>query len=124
MVRWTEVPAFAQGKPRRRPLRGPGTLALVLAITGYTLVLASRQHALLGYMILIFGFSAGNFMRIFGPLKPFGGMERVDEWDEATRYRAIAFTYAVVSVTVPLGVILLPTWSNLAGWDMARLSQA
>lgn len=123
MVRWTGVPAFAEGRPRRRPLRGPATLALGLAAIGFALVLASPRQALLGYVILIVGFSAGNFMRIFGPLKPIGSTERVDEWDVATRARAIAFTYAVVSVTVPLGLILLGAWANFAGWTMPRMSE-
>lgn len=124
MVRWTGVPALAQGKPRRRPLRGPATLALLLATMGYAVVLASRRYAFLGYVILIFGMSVGNFMRVFGPLKPLGSIERVDEWDEVTRYRAIAFTYAIMSVTVPLSLILLMACVNLAGWDMSRLSMA
>ncbi|MFE8585702.1 hypothetical protein ACFX59_16570 [Sphingomonas sp. NCPPB 2930] len=124
MVRWTGVPALAEGKPRRRPLRGPATLALVLAATGYAMVLASQRYWLAGYIILTFGMSVGNFMRIFGPLKPWGSMERVDEWDEATRYRAVAFTYAIMSITAPLGLILLAACANLAGWDMPRLSMA
>ena len=124
MVRWTGVPALAEGKQRRRPLRGPSTVALVMAAMGYAVVLASQRYAYAGYIFLMLGMSVGNFMRIFGPLKPWGSMERVDEWDEATRYRAIAFTYTIISVTVPLGLILLTACANLAGWDMPQLSMA
>jgi len=124
MVRWTGIPALAEGKPRRRPLRGPATLALVLAVIGYAVVLWSQQRATLGYSVLIVGFSIGNFMKLLGPLKPFGSIERVDEWDQAARSRSIVFTYMMISVTVPLGLLLLVATANLAGWDMLRLSQA
>ena len=124
MVRWTGIPAFAEGRPRRRPLRGPATFSLILALAGYIMLLGSPRHAVFGLIILIVGLSIGHFMRLLGPLKPFGAMERVDEWDQAARARSIAFTYMLVSATAPLSLILLAAVANWARWDMARLSEA
>ncbi len=124
MVRWTGIPALAEGKPKRRPLRWPATFALIFAVAGYMLVLAVRGPTFLGWLGLIAGVSLGNVMRVWGPLKPFGAMEPTDEWDRATRARSIAFTYMTVSVTVPAGLCLLVAFAPLAGWDMAQLSRA
>ncbi len=97
-VRWTGIPALAEQPPRRRPMRWPATVALLLAFGGYAASLAMGMQggdAAIGYVVEIVGFAIGSLVQIVGPLKPIGGMEKADEWDRAIRARAYLFTFAV-----------------------------
>lgn len=110
MVRWTGVPALTEQPPRRRPLRWPATLALVLAFGGYGFSVANGMRfpaASLGYGIEMIGFAIGCFVQIWGPLKPFGGMEKADEWDRTIRARAYLVTFAVFVATTMTALVLL-----------------
>lgn len=121
-VRWTGIPALAAGHPRRRPLRWPATTALVLAIGGFAVLSISPASSapepfLIGYTAIMLGFGIAIVTRLLGPLKPYGTMERVDEWDRTMRDRAYAFTYTLTSVTLPALLLLLPGIALLAHWD-------
>ncbi len=110
MVRWTGIPALAEGKPKRRQLRWPATVALVLAFGGYGYSMAHAMRwpaASLGYGIEMLGFATGCFVQIWGPLKPFGSMERTDEWDRAVRARAYLVTFAVFAITTVAALTLM-----------------
>ena len=111
LVRWTGIPALSERSPRRRPLRWPATLALALAFAGFAIMaiagFAGRLY-FLGDAALMFGFAIGVFMKIFGPIKPYGTIiERVDEWDRAARSRAYLFTFAVFAVAALVGLMLI-----------------
>lgn len=110
MVEWTGIPALAKGTPKRRPLHWPATLALALAFGGYgfsVVHVMGFPAASLGYGIEMLGFAIGCFVQIWGPLKPFGGMERADEWDRAVRARAYLVTFAVFAVTTMIALALM-----------------
>lgn len=111
LVGWTGIPALSQQPPRRRPLRWPATLALILAFGGA--VIATVQGGAsngywIGYAALMVGFSIGNFTNIFGPLKPPASLvERVDEWDRSARAQAYLVTFGVFAVTVFVGLFAM-----------------
>lgn len=118
-VRWTGisklVDATAQKQQRRYHLRILPIITLGLASVGMAILLADRHNYWLGHTLLMVGFILGNFLPIFGPVKPWGGVARVDEWDRQVRHNAYFVTFATIS-----GVALLGTW--LLCW--LALSQA
>ena len=111
LVRWTGIPALSEQPPRRRPLRWPATLALTLALVGYATMAAvefAGRTSAIGNAALMVGFATGVFMKIFGPLKPYGTViERVDEWDRAARARSYLFTFVAFAVTTLVGLMLI-----------------
>lgn len=111
LVGWTGIPALSQRSPRRRPLRWPATLALVLAFGGAVVATAlgiDSNGYWIGYAALITGFSIGNFTSIFGPLKPPASLfERVDEWDRSVRSQAYLVTFGVFAATVFVGLFAM-----------------
>lgn len=111
LVGWTGIPALSQQPPRRRPLRWPATLALVLAFGGAIIATAQGIASTgywIGYAALMTGFAIGNFTNIFGPLKPPASLvERVDEWDRSVRSQAYLVTFGVFAVTVFVGLFAM-----------------
>ncbi|MCP4028162.1 MAG: hypothetical protein GY736_17905 [Sphingomonas sp.] len=111
LVGWTGIPALSQQPPRRRPLRWPATVALVLAFGGA--IIATMQGVIsngysIGYAALMVGFAIGNFTNIFGPLKPPASLvERVDEWDRSARAQAYLVTFGVFAATVFVGLFVM-----------------
>ncbi|WP_210359342.1 hypothetical protein [Sphingomonas beigongshangi] len=111
LVDWTGVPALASGHPRRRPMRWPAAITLALAAGGYAINLLGGLKGgsfAIGIGMQALAMCASGFIAGFGPLKPFGSMERVDEWDRAIRTRSYmaAFTTFVV-VTGAAAFLLL-----------------
>lgn len=125
LVDWTGIPALTQNPPRRRPLRWPATIALALAFAGIALSLSRGMQTplgLAGYGIEMLGFALGLFVKIVGPLKPFGGIETADEWDRTVRARAYLSTFAVFAITTMIALFLL--MAGLAfDWPKAALMQ-
>ncbi|WP_267388097.1 hypothetical protein [Sphingomonas sp. GC_Shp_3] len=121
-VRWTRIPAIV-APPRRRPLRMWSTLA-ILAATG-ALVVAIFWPALRwpGYAVLIAAFGIANFMPIFGPLKPWGGTEPIDERERANRARAFLIALSVISVVAVAGLWTIVALSIMGNWDVDLLRQ-
>jgi fatty acid desaturase len=111
MVRWTGIPqGLTDPSRRRRPLRWLSTLAAGAALAGFIASAAagfSGRAMWIGYTMLMAGFTIGTLVQVFGPLKPFGSSERVDEFDKALRDRAYLFTFPIFALTTLLGVILL-----------------
>lgn len=111
LVRWTGIPALTEQPVRRRPLRWPSTMALVLAGTGFVVAMAhtggTGRASAIGQAVLLCGFALGNVMKIHGPLKPFGSIEHVDEWDQVTRARAYLFTFAAFAAVTFAGLAVL-----------------
>ena len=111
LVRWTGVPRRMTDPSRhRRPLRWLSTLAAGAALAGFIASAAAGftgRAMWIGYSILMAGFTIGTLVQVFGPLKPFGSSERVDEFDKALRDRAYLFTFPVFALTTALGIILL-----------------
>lgn len=111
LVCWTGIPALSQRPPRRRSLRWPATLALVLAFGGAITTMAigaTGKGYWIGYIVLMTGFAIGNFVSIFGPVKPPASLvERVDEWDRSVRSQAYLVTFGVFAVTVFAGLFAM-----------------
>jgi hypothetical protein len=126
-VRWTGIPKYinfaAENRPRRYHLRIPPIITLSMASVGLTILLVDRHHYWLGYSLLMLGFVIGNFLPIFGPVKPWGDSVRVDEWDRQLRHNAYFFTFAAISGVAVAGTWLL-CWLALSrawtGTDIAR----
>lgn len=125
LVRWTGIPAMTEQPVRRRPLRWPSTGSLVLAVGGFVQMASSGmigRASWIGYAVLMLGFTLGNFMKIYGPLKPFGSIERVDEWDRATRARSYLVTFAVFAATTFVGLAML-LWGVGLNWPVAAIGR-
>ncbi|WP_426255297.1 hypothetical protein [Sphingomonas sp. DC2300-3] len=125
LVGWTGIPALSQHPPRRRPLRWPATIALALAFAGIALSLSRGMQtplALAGYGIEMLGFALAMVVKIVGPLKPYGGTEKTDEWDRAVRARAYLWTFAVFAITTMLALFALMAGLAL-DWPKPALMQ-
>lgn len=111
LVGWTGIPALSQQPPRRRPLRWPATIVLVLAFGGATIATVqgvTGNGYWIGYAALMTGFAIGNFTNIFEPLKPPASIiERVDEWDKSARKQAYLVTFGVLAATVFVGLFAM-----------------
>lgn len=119
-VRWTGIPkladTMAQGRQRRYHLRILPIITVALASGGMVLVLTNRHNYWLGYTLLMVGFISGNFLSIFGPVKPWGGSARVDEWDRQVRHNAYFVTFATISAVAILGIWLLCWFALSQAW--------
>lgn len=96
----TGIAALAEGKPRRRLLRWTPAVALLLAVTGIGIeFLAAPRQFSLGQSLLSVGFPIGMFCQLWGPVKPWGTQEAVDEWDRDLRRRAFLVGFASMGLT-------------------------
>ena len=111
LVSWTGVDALAQQPPRRRPMRWPTAIALTLAVGGYAVNLLCGLRSgtfAIGIGLQALAMASSGFIAGFGPLKPFGSIERVDEWDRALRTRSYMMTFTTfVFATAAASVLLL-----------------
>ncbi|WP_294334004.1 hypothetical protein [uncultured Sphingomonas sp.] len=123
LSRRTGIPALAEGRPRRRRMRWLPLLALTLAATGVVIeFLLSGRQFYLGYALVMVGFVGGVMFPLYGPVKPWGTAETVDEWDRDLRRRAFLVTFASMAVA---GLILfwgIAAIAALQGWSGADLS--
>jgi cytochrome bd-type quinol oxidase subunit 2 len=119
-VRWTGIPAFAVGHPRRRSLRWPSVVVLVLAVAGL-LVDLGQPNLWWGYAMLMLGFGVANLMPILGPVKPWGGPERVDESDRALRARAFLAAFSALAAVAVIGLWAIVGLSLVQGWTADAL---
>lgn len=115
LSRRTGIPAFAEGKPRRRLLRWTPVVALALAIPGLGIdLLSTARLAFFGHALLTCGFVIAVFCPIFGPIKPWGTVESVDEWDRDLRRRAFLVAFASMAFA---GLALFCTITAAAALD-------
>lgn len=105
-VTWTGIPALAAGTPRRRHLRWLPLMAVGCASAGlaWCLLHAWGRSYWIGYVLIMIGFSVGNLMPIWGPLRRFN--ERADEFERAQRRDSFLFGLAVVAAAGFAGVWL------------------
>jgi hypothetical protein len=122
----TGVPALARGQVRRRHLRWVPIVALAVATTGMLTGLIRIELVNAGYALVMLGFAIAILLPIFGPLKPWGSPERVDEFDRALRGRAMLAGFAAVSMAafvgiwVVIGLALIGDWPRFAILDQLR----
>jgi hypothetical protein len=127
-VRWTGIPQMIHGHPRRRSLRWTSMIVLLLAATGFVADLG-QPRAWWGYALLMLGFGVGNFLPIWGPVKPWGSHERADEFDRALRARAFLAAFsalaavAVISLWLIIGLSLVQAWTvDALRWTAMKLA--
>lgn len=120
----TGIPQFEQrlqGDRHRRHLRWLPIVALALATGGILLAGARPRSYWLGYSLLMLGFAIANFMPVFGPLKPWGGLANVDERDRSVRRDAYLFAFAVISGVAIIGQCALILAAVEANWPIETL---
>lgn len=122
----TGIPALAAGQARRRHLRWLPVVALAIATIGMVILIAypGRREILLGNGILVLGFMLALILPIIGPVKPWGSLEKVDEFDRTMRRDAFLAAFASASAMAVLGIWLMIGLALLGDWDRARLIQA
>lgn len=119
-VRWTGIPDLAQGHPRRRPLRWPSLFVLILAVVGFALDFG-QPRPWSGYALLMLGFGLANFIPIWGPIKPWGSQERIDEFDRTLRARAFLVAFMALGGVAVIGLWLIAGISALQDWNANTL---
>lgn len=122
-VRWTGIPDLIEGGVRRRPLRWISTVALAFAVTGFLVGLA-QPSVWWSDLPLWLGVLTSNVMPLLGPIKPWGGHERADEFDQALRGRSYLVAFWSLAAVAVLGLWLTLGLSILYDWNADDLRWA
>ncbi|NIJ21396.1 hypothetical protein FHS95_003099 [Sphingomonas naasensis] len=117
----TGVPAMACGKQSRRRLRWLPLVPLALASGSLLTGLIRADLANMGFALITLSYTLAVVLPIFGPLKPWGTPERVDEFDRALRGRAMLAGYATVSVAALIGMWLILGLAVIGDWPRERI---
>lgn len=117
----TGVPAMARGQQSRRRLRWLPLIPLALASGGLLAGLMRAELAGMGFVLITLSYTLAVTLPIFGPLKPWGTPERVDEFDRALRGRAMLAGYAAASVAALIGIWLILGLAMIADWPRERI---
>lgn len=112
----TGIPRLVMGLPRRRHLRWLPLAALALASAGLGLGLVRADLLTPGYVLVVTGFTLSLVLPLIGPVKPWGGSDKVDEFDRAIRTRAFLVTFASISAAAILGIWLIVGLGLLGAW--------
>jgi len=117
-VAWTGVPAMTARTPRKRHLRWPPLVALVVASAGILwCVLHPDRNYWIGYALIMVGFFIANLMPIWGPLRHFS--ERADEFERQQRRDSFLVGLATVAaaafagIWLTVGLLAMQVWSTL-----------
>ena len=108
---------LAQDQQRRRLLRWPSMVALMLATIGFGLTIIMPDRIFLGTTLLWIGEGIALFLTWFGPVKPWGATRGVDERDRALRRDAYFATMTSATGVAVLGLIGMAGLALLAGWN-------
>jgi hypothetical protein len=121
---WTGIPTLTTRQPRRRSMRWLPIVPLLLAVAGVGLCAAGLNGFWSGYSIVMAGFLMSIWIPMFGPLKPWGTFnESVDERERDLRRRAFLITLWAVAMLGVLSLILVPTFGEVLGWTVDRLTR-
>lgn len=111
---------LSKQQQRRRHLRWWPIVALSVATLGLGLSFVSFP---LGLVLLALPQGWGGFISMFGPLKPWGTIEGVDERDVEVRRSAYLFGLAVTSLFMLAGMALLVVVAVVERWTAGVLVQ-
>lgn len=120
-VRWTGIPALAAGTQHRRPLRWTSLAILLLATGGIGATLYGASLYLPGQAVTMLCFGMAGFVRLLGPVKPFGTAEQVDERERAEREHAHMLGHWTTMALAIAGLWIIVALSMIASWDVVRL---
>ena len=112
----TGVPGLVTRMPRRRHLRWLPVAALSCGAVGIGLGFVRADLLTPGYALVAIGFALSVVLPLIGPVKPWGGPDKVDEFDRAMRSQAFLVTFASISVVAVLGIWLIVGLGLLGGW--------
>lgn len=109
---------LAQQQQRRRHLRWTPLVTLAVATLGLVL---SFVRFPFGLILLVLPQGWSGLIAMFGPLKPWGALEGVDERDIALRRDAYLFGFAVACLFMLTGMALLAVVGVVQAWTPASL---
>lgn len=121
----TGIPAYAQGKPKRRHLRWLPIAAIGVATIGMVIMLGWTDFRALwlGNSVVMLGMVLAILLPMFGPVKLWASGERVDEFDREVRRNAFLATFACVSVVAVCGIWLTLGLALVDNWNRSVLLQ-
>lgn len=111
---------LAKQQQRRRHLRWWPIVALTIATIGLCVSFASA-HPAIGFALLAVVQGCAGFFSLFGPVKPLGAIEGVDERDIQVRRSAYLFGFATASLVTSIGMGLLIALGLFALWSRDAL---
>lgn len=123
LSRRTGIPSLAEGTPRRRLLRWTPVVSLALALAGLGIAfLSTTRQAYFGHALLTCSFVIATFCPLFGPLKPWGTVENVDERDRDLRRLAFLVGFAAMGFAGLALFWSLSAAAALGGWSASDIS--
>ena len=114
---FTRIPGLMAKGVRRRHWRWLPMIALGLAVPGFLIGLVRTDLSEIGFGAAMLGFALAIWLPILGPVKPWGAMQRVDEFDRQLRSRAFFAAFASVSAAAFIALQLVMALALLDRWD-------
>ena len=100
-------------------------MTLAIATVGLIIMLLRPSSHGIGYLILMVGFAIGNFLPMFGPVKPpFHANDEVDEGQRNLRCKAFLIGFGTISAAAFLGLWVLIALTELQNWSQHMLLRA
>ncbi|MEI9849539.1 MAG: hypothetical protein WDN24_00220 [Sphingomonas sp.] len=112
----TGIPKLMTGQPRRRHLRWLPAIPIALGSAGLLVPLMRGDLQPLGIALMCGTLGLSMLLPLMGPVKPWGGAEKADEFDRTVRARAYFATFATISIAAVTGIWLLLGLALLNGW--------
>jgi hypothetical protein len=109
---------LAKRQQRRRHLRWWPIVALAIATVGLCLTFVTYG---IGLVLVALPQGWSTFIAMFGPVKPWGTIEGVDERDIAVRRSAYLFGFGVTSLFMLASMAALVVVSVVEGWPAEML---
>jgi hypothetical protein len=109
---------LAKQQQRRRHLRWWPIIALAVATIGLCLTFVTYP---IGMVLLALPQGWGGFIAMFGPVKPWGTLDGVDERDIEVRRSAYLFGLTVTSLFMLAGMAFLVVLSVVEHWSAEML---
>jgi uncharacterized membrane protein len=115
---WTGVPKLAgQVEMRRRSMRWLPIVLLAAAFAGCVVCYAGPDHHAIGQLVATMSFVVSVWLPLFGPLKPWGALDGVDERERDLRRRAFLITLAIIAIVATVALLILPVLALLGQWQ-------
>lgn len=112
----TGIPKLVTGHPRRRHLRWLPAIPIALGGAGLLVPLVRADLHPLGIALMTVTLGLSALLPLMGPVKPWGGPEKADEFDRTVRARAYFVTFATMSFAALIGIWLLLGLALLGNW--------